>query len=239
MLEMESVVQVGFNFNSLYIDCRRRSRNSWSHKWLPISFWVPSGKFKCSFENIWIQWGECVFSANTSSGFCKCRGWYVGDGVSHCGPPEIHYNVEPNQYNEGQRHHHPGNLGSWKSIQSSFSLNWVLWESSKLPCSCSMLVVLLLVVILFIGVASGRSNPPALCQCRQGFEGNGTHCTAKDEVARLPADNNKICADQSECHQFAHCILVESKNTYYCSCLHGYKGDGHTKCVKSGRRKLL
>lgn len=21
-------------------------------------------------------------------GVCRCRGWYVGDGVTHCGPPE-------------------------------------------------------------------------------------------------------------------------------------------------------
>lgn len=83
-------------------------------------------------------------------------------------------------------------------------------------------------------VATGRPDPPALCQCRHGFEGNGTHCAARDELAvRLPTDS-KVCSDQSDCHQFAHCTLRETENTYYCSCLPGYRGDGHTNCVKSG-----
>uniref|UniRef100_A0A1I7Z159 EGF-like domain-containing protein n=1 Tax=Steinernema glaseri TaxID=37863 RepID=A0A1I7Z159_9BILA len=34
------------------------------------------------------QWGECVFGQHGRPGYCKCRGWYVGDGVNHCGPPE-------------------------------------------------------------------------------------------------------------------------------------------------------
>ncbi|VDM28572.1 unnamed protein product [Toxocara canis] len=33
------------------------------------------------------QWGECVFGQNGEAGHCRCRGWYVGDGVRHCGPP--------------------------------------------------------------------------------------------------------------------------------------------------------
>ncbi|KAK0410862.1 hypothetical protein QR680_005366 [Steinernema hermaphroditum] len=41
------------------------------------------------------QWGECVFGQHGQPGYCKCRGWYVGDGVTHCGPPEE--NIQPQQ----------------------------------------------------------------------------------------------------------------------------------------------
>ncbi|VDM59952.1 unnamed protein product [Angiostrongylus costaricensis] len=34
------------------------------------------------------QWGECVFVDGSPYGHCRCRGWYTGDGVNHCGPPE-------------------------------------------------------------------------------------------------------------------------------------------------------
>lgn len=34
------------------------------------------------------QWGECVFGESRELGYCKCRGWYTGDGVRHCGPPK-------------------------------------------------------------------------------------------------------------------------------------------------------
>ncbi|MCP9264851.1 Nidogen-1 [Dirofilaria immitis] len=33
------------------------------------------------------QWGECIFGKDGKPGYCKCRGWYTGDGVHHCGPP--------------------------------------------------------------------------------------------------------------------------------------------------------
>lgn len=81
-------------------------------------------------------------------------------------------------------------------------------------------------------VATGKPDPPALCQCRQGYEGNGTYCSDKGDIAiRLPTDN-KVCSDQSDCHQFAACLL--EGNTYYCRCLAGYRGDGHNSCIKSG-----
>ncbi|PIO70268.1 G2F domain protein, partial [Teladorsagia circumcincta] len=34
------------------------------------------------------QWGECVFADGSPYGQCRCRGWYTGDGVDHCGPPQ-------------------------------------------------------------------------------------------------------------------------------------------------------
>ena len=47
----------------------------------------PIGPGFCSSHTECHKWGECVFAEN-GLGKCKCRGWYVGDGVTHCGPPE-------------------------------------------------------------------------------------------------------------------------------------------------------
>lgn len=47
----------------------------------------PIGPGFCTSHRECHQWGECVFTEN-GQGKCKCRGWYVGDGITHCGPPE-------------------------------------------------------------------------------------------------------------------------------------------------------
>ncbi|EPB68838.1 G2F domain protein [Ancylostoma ceylanicum] len=45
-------------------------------------------KGTCSSHQQCHQWGECVFVDGSPYGQCRCRGWYVGNGVDHCGPPE-------------------------------------------------------------------------------------------------------------------------------------------------------
>ncbi|VDK52796.1 unnamed protein product, partial [Gongylonema pulchrum] len=47
----------------------------------------PQGASGCREHQDCHQWGECVFGRNGEPGYCRCRGWYVGDGVRHCGPP--------------------------------------------------------------------------------------------------------------------------------------------------------
>lgn len=47
----------------------------------------PIGGSGCLDHRECHQWGECVFGKNGEPGYCKCRGWYTGDGVNHCGPP--------------------------------------------------------------------------------------------------------------------------------------------------------
>lgn len=51
------------------------------------------GKFivknSCTRHKDCAEWGECVFTEAGRSPFCRCRGHYVGDGVTYCGPPGI------------------------------------------------------------------------------------------------------------------------------------------------------
>lgn len=48
---------------------------------------IESTRKGCQTHQDCHQWGECVFESDGKPNYCRCRGWYVGDGINHCGPP--------------------------------------------------------------------------------------------------------------------------------------------------------
>ena len=82
------------------------------------------------------------------------------------------------------------------------------------------------------------SRSDSVCQCVDGFEGDGRFCTPRNAQAPIvrPPEHNQHkaeCRDQTECHQNAHCIQSESNQRYYCECLPGFRGDGVQSCVSA------
>jgi len=213
----------------------------------------PIGPGFCTTHRECHQWGECVFGEN-GQGRCKCRGWYVGDGVSHCGPPEQAqqpprppvYEHSPLQTVGGvcRSHSECGehgncvynvNLGHYKcecippykgdGISCTEEVRADSCEN-KLGCDVNARCVY------------DPSRSDSICQCVDGFEGDGRFCTPRNAQAPIvrPPENNEQkteCRDQTECHQNAHCIQSESNERYYCECLPGFRGNGIQSCVSA------
>ncbi|CAD5213607.1 unnamed protein product [Bursaphelenchus okinawaensis] len=67
--------------------------------------------------------------------------------------------------------------------------------------------------------------------CSEGASPDRAAHQVPQEPPRTVA--KKACSDQSECHRFGRCIIVDNNDpTFYCACADGYRGDGFESCVQ-------
>ncbi|KAF8381850.1 nid-1 [Pristionchus pacificus] len=164
------------------------------------------------------QWGECVWAAQGQTvGVCRCRGWYVGDGVTHCGPPEempSHHQSVANpetagEEDEGRRRALLGHQPSHGGVRPCGS--YICSEHAE--CMPS---------------PDGGSE----CVCRSGFAGNGIYCESLsgdeegEDTAPQLATLSKVCRVHEDCHEHASCAYSVVSGIWKCECTPPYKGDG-------------
>ncbi|TKR60669.1 hypothetical protein L596_027881 [Steinernema carpocapsae] len=155
------------------------------------------------------QWGECVFGQNGQPGHCKCRGWYVGDGVNHCGPPEE--NVQPQQPQQPQEHHHQHHQHQNHQNQQ---------QQQGVQCDGTVCDV------------NADCNPAPdggmECVCRAGFSGTGLECESlsgeqhshqhQHHHQKQPEQSSDQCHTHDECGENAYCKLISELEAYQCAC---------------------
>uniref|UniRef100_A0A158Q8F9 Nidogen-1 n=1 Tax=Elaeophora elaphi TaxID=1147741 RepID=A0A158Q8F9_9BILA len=154
------------------------------------------------------QWGECVFGKNGEPGYCKCRGWYVGDGVHHCGPPietEVKQVIIDDSHREVVQ-----TCGSHQCDVNAYC------DSSSGPEHC---------VCQNGYYGNGIS-------CAPHFNGQqkldivpGGHAGVRDGIG-------KVCRSHEECGEHANCVYSNEFGAYRCVCVPPYFNDG-LKCVES------
>ncbi|KAJ1346639.1 hypothetical protein KIN20_001510 [Parelaphostrongylus tenuis] len=197
------------------------------------------------------QWGECVFVDGSPHGHCRCRGWYTGDGVNHCGPPE----EAPRRENE-QRNEQRGNLCG--EHVCDVNADCMPSPSGGLECVCKAGFVGNGVICesLTIEDFPDRRGPISEgtlekacraheecsehgsctysdtlghyhCVCTEPYEGDGIECRLKDDNTKKQPG----CDQLRNCDQNAQCVYDSHNRIYRCECHDGYAGDGMT-CVK-------
>ncbi|CAD5213611.1 unnamed protein product [Bursaphelenchus okinawaensis] len=216
---------------------------------------APAGSTACTEHSQCHQWGECVFGQNGQPAYCKCRGWYVGDGVNHCGPPEpqnnendvdrcgghvCHEHAECRQNEQGQdicvcRNGYHGNGVHCIPLQHEEQHRHV--DSTAAVCrndaECSENAQC---------VYNAHSRYYR-CECRPPFSGDGTTCVL-DQNRPAP----QTCESSLGCHRHAICVATGQREpAARCQCTQGFEGNG-TWCVDydeyrrlygQGRLKLL
>ncbi|XGW06087.1 hypothetical protein V3C99_016431 [Haemonchus contortus] len=188
----------------------------------------PSGQSKgtCTNHQQCHQWGECVFADGSPYGQCRCRGWYTGDGVDHCGPPQEPRREEPRR-EEGRREEerreeprreerpHPGT-----------------YEGAGRPCGHH------------ICHANAECMPSpsggSECVCRAGYAGNGISCESLDDAGEeerhTPVQEGivgKVCRAHEECSVHGSCSYSRTLGYYHCACTEPYVGNG-VECALPG-----
>ncbi|KAL7075071.1 hypothetical protein ACQ4LE_005748 [Meloidogyne hapla] len=195
---------------------------------------------ECNRHDQCHQWGECLFGPIPGyPGKCKCRGWYVGDGITHCGPPEQQQRQQQQNQQQPQQQHQP--------ISITHNRGEICHKSEECGdnAKCDYSV----------------NHGHYICFCLDGYykvgEGSDFECLQEnkqinekqeektqnrgDDVLQTH-DNNpsgtvpktrKQCSDATDCHPFGSCLLSEQTNTHFCFCLPGYQGDGVEKCESS------
>ncbi|KAK6026382.1 calcium binding EGF domain protein, partial [Ostertagia ostertagi] len=61
-----------------------------------------------------------------------------------------------------------------------------------------------------------------ICQCKEGFEGDGFNCTDVNECLRTP----HVCDRNAEC--------LNREGSFICTCMTGFAGNGYN-CTKTKR----
>ncbi|KAI1717083.1 g2F domain-containing protein [Ditylenchus destructor] len=178
----------------------------------------PNGQATCSTHQQCHQWGECVFNTveaqQKREGVCKCRGWYEGDGVSHCGPPEetIHpvdsapANQQPQNVAE-QCGEYTCDVNAECIGDSEKTKNCVCrigWHGNGIHC-----------------VTNGN---------QQSYQQQWDR--ARDSYQHSPSVNvGSVCHEDTECGLNAKCLYNAQVNYYRCECLPSYTGNG-VECTR-------
>ncbi|KAK6011116.1 hypothetical protein OSTOST_23810, partial [Ostertagia ostertagi] len=110
------------------------------------------------------QWGECVFADGSPYGQCRCRGWYTGDGVDHCGPPQEHRREEPRR-----------ELVEKKNVERSPVEKRDLVEKTNVDKSAQMWARMKERGAHAV-TTYATQMPTSECVCRAGYAGNGITC---------------------------------------------------------------
>ncbi|GMT09886.1 hypothetical protein PFISCL1PPCAC_1183, partial [Pristionchus fissidentatus] len=182
---------------------------------------LPAGH--CTRHDQCHQWGECVWAAHGQTvGVCRCRGWYVGDGVTMCGPPEEMpgaHNTVTNPETAGEE-----DEGRRRELASHNHMNANVPAHGGRPCGS------------FICSEHAECMPSpdggSECVCRSGFAGNGVYCeslTGDEEGEDTPPQLGTIgtvCRSHEECHEHATCAYSATVGYYQCECTAPYQGDG-------------
>nr|CAD2172939.1 unnamed protein product [Meloidogyne enterolobii] len=165
-----------------------------------------------------LQLGECTGHDQCHRwGKCKCRGWYIGDGITHCGPP-------------GEICHNSDECGD--NAKCEYSI-----KHEHYICFCSD-------GYYKVGEGSNFECLPEKKQTTITTNSNNQQQTLKEKEENVlqTHENNlsgivpktrKQCSDATDCHVFGSCLLSEQTNAHYCFCLPGFQGDGVEKCESS------
>ncbi|KAI3415926.1 hypothetical protein GPALN_005489 [Globodera pallida] len=177
---------------------------------------------ECTRHDQCHQWGECVFHPLSGQpGKCKCRGWYVGDGLSHCGPPADGPPPQPlpvQNQPKGTICRGDSDCGDNANCAVTGNGYWLCkcmegWRGDGLDC----------VAGVEAAAAAEEEKPGEAPQ------------TVPTEPPPVEYDGKrKQCAEQADCHQNGHCILSDDfSSVHFCECLPGYTGDGVELCERS------
>ncbi|KJH50181.1 G2F domain protein [Dictyocaulus viviparus] len=156
------------------------------------------------------RWGECAFTPGTPYGQCRCRGWYTGDGVNHCGPPEeqrrdekrLSDNVPQRQVTTCGQHVCDMNAECMPS------------SSGGTECVCKL----------------GYVGNGVTCES----------LTVEDVVnpESVPDENiGKVCRAHEECSEHGGCVYSDTLGYYHCVCRDPYEGNGIECTLKSREDK--
>ncbi|KAL3985317.1 G2F domain family protein [Acanthocheilonema viteae] len=183
--------------------CRRTGGNDEIYEKRPVS---GSG---CFDHRECHQWGECVFGKNGEPGYCKCRGWYTGDGVHHCGPPtetEIKQVVidDPHREQIGQT------CGGYKCDTNAFCNT----SSGHEQCTCQ----------------NGYYGNGIICVPH--FSDQRKMNIVTGVVGSVGDGIGKVCRSHEECGEHGNCVYSNEFSAYRCICVPPYFNDG-MKCVES------
>ncbi|CAI4227251.1 unnamed protein product [Auanema sp. JU1783] len=143
------------------------------------------------------QFGECSFTPGNPSGICKCRGWYVGDGVNHCGPPEE--NSQP-------RHNANIPMKSGKACGRNIcdqNAECMPATSGGSECVCN------------VGYVGNGIN------CESLIDDNSSSAQETDEETI-----GSVCRSHEECHDQGRCAYNHQLGYYQCVCAEPYIGNG-------------
>ncbi|VDM81875.1 unnamed protein product [Strongylus vulgaris] len=160
---------------------------------------------------------------------CRCRGWYVGDGVDHCGPPEERHEEPrlnahiPRRGGQPCGHHvcdvnaecMPSPSGGSECVcKAGYHGNGVSCESltdeeEEVP----------------------RTQAPD--ETIAGYHGNGISCESltdeEEEAPRTQAPDEtigKVCRAHEECSEHGSCTYSRTLGYYHCTCTEPYVGNG-------------
>ncbi|CAG9539309.1 unnamed protein product [Cercopithifilaria johnstoni] len=142
------------------------------------------------------QWGECVFGKNGEVGYCKCRGWYTGDGVHHCGPPR-ETDIKQVVIDDSQQEEIGQTCGGYKCDMNAYCNS----SSGHEQCVCQN---------DYHG--NGISCVP-----------NSNNQEKPDIVT---GDHGKVCRSHEECGEHSNCVYSNEVNAYRCICVPPYFHDG-------------
>ncbi|CAP29096.2 Protein CBR-NID-1 [Caenorhabditis briggsae] len=156
----------------------------------------------CTAHNQCHQWGECVFTSEHPTGRCKCRGWYVGDGVNHCGPPE--------ENKPKHNAHIPQNRGqACGSYVCDVNAECMPEPSGGSECVCKA------------GFSGNGITCESLLEDRHAHSSHNRH-----EQQQQTGSLGKVCRSHEECSEHGSCAYHHNLGYYQCACTEPYVGNG-------------
>ncbi|KAL3097775.1 hypothetical protein niasHS_000510 [Heterodera schachtii] len=177
----------------------------------------PLQRGECTRHDQCHQWGECVFhSLPGHPGKCKCRGWYVGDGFSHCGPPE-----EPPPQQTPVQKQPKGTICRGDS-ECGDNAQCDVTDDGYWLCKCSS------------GFRGDGMECVQIGEETEEEKQRETNIGGTAEEKEEGRDRRKQCAEQADCHPNGHCVLDDDlASVHFCECLPGFTGDGVESCERS------
>ncbi|VIO98295.1 Uncharacterized protein BM_BM4383 [Brugia malayi] len=154
------------------------------------------------------QWGECIFGRNGELGYCKCRGWYTGDGVHHCGPP-TETEVKQVVIEDSNREQAGQTCGEYMCDVNAYCDS----SSGSEQCECQK------------GYhGNGISCVPHFSDQKKP--------NATGDSGDISVGIGKICRSHDECGKHGNCVYNNELAVYRCICVPPYFSDG-VNCVES------
>ncbi|PAV58921.1 hypothetical protein WR25_10468 [Diploscapter pachys] len=187
------------------------------------------GSNECTSHSQCHQWGECVFTPGNPRGHCKCRGWYQGDGVKHCGPPgdrqpQLNANIPKAGGKPCGTHVCSENAECMPDTRGGSECVCKVGTVCRSHEECSH----------HGSCAYSHALGYYQCACTPPYIGNGIDCNLPGQPSQsgdeidIPSNQPQGCDVTQDCSEFADCIFERTKEggIYKCVCQAGYTGDG-------------